>query len=328
MGLSAGKTSLTYLLQYSSMNKKVAISLIYGCIFAIIAALFTSTTHYYYNNGNTHEISKPDYYSGDYDNPWKEVKYNDAFILIGLIGGIGVGYLVADLFKKKPVKCINWLKDFWNSVKILTHGRQLIRQWDEVKNKLSVEELMDLNTLMDYYMTSNDEDAEGTILMLPGKIRPMAAKMRTFINANSNWLLEHGNLSEGKKFKIKDGQVVLDEEGTPVYDLALKETFEKSGYVVGCFCFFKNVLYDKVIKRSSLYFWEEIAPILGVVALFVLIIMAFAGIGVICDMTDSDHPFAGLSFFSWVEGILAVIGILSIVGIGLYKLVIFMITDE
>lgn len=78
------------------MNKKIAISLVLGCIFAILTARFTRTTHYYYRY---HEISKAEYYGGDEERT--AIKYNDAFILIGLIGGIGVGYLISGLVFKK-----------------------------------------------------------------------------------------------------------------------------------------------------------------------------------------------------------------------------------
>lgn len=94
------------------MNRQTAIGLIVGFVFALITAFTTSKTFYYVNDriGNSHEINKESYNKRIYPNGKqapnrlqfrKEVKYNPTFIIVALIGGIGLGYILSEKIESK-----------------------------------------------------------------------------------------------------------------------------------------------------------------------------------------------------------------------------------
>ncbi len=95
------------------MNNKIAMALIIGALFAILAGLHTVEKKYYVWYRDKVEVSKEVYIKEKEKNPdlalnrrtnsWErnkyplEVKntYSPMFIVIGFLGGVGTGYLTA-----------------------------------------------------------------------------------------------------------------------------------------------------------------------------------------------------------------------------------------
>lgn len=97
------------------MNRQTAIGLIVGCIFAVATAFFTKDYSYYVSNigGQSFEISKESYDLGIYPDGRKaenrisfrrESKYSTVFILVSLIGGIGIGSLLGGYLENRKNK--------------------------------------------------------------------------------------------------------------------------------------------------------------------------------------------------------------------------------
>jgi len=88
------------------MNKQTAIGLIVGFAVAINLAWITSNEKYYAQStkGWWKEVTKSNFKNKSYPfndegtgNFKKEVQYNSVFIWLGLIGGIGAGYLLGGI---------------------------------------------------------------------------------------------------------------------------------------------------------------------------------------------------------------------------------------
>lgn len=68
------------------MNYRFALSLVVGFLISMITASITAERTY-----NPHVTWGPN----------KEIKYNNTFIIISFIGGIGIGYLLTEPKKRK-----------------------------------------------------------------------------------------------------------------------------------------------------------------------------------------------------------------------------------
>jgi hypothetical protein len=99
------------------MNRQIAIGLIIGAIIALSAGYYTKETKYFlyrYAPENRYmEISTERYvrittgdeksYKRDKERLKKTHKYNLPLVGLCFLGGLGLGYLIADLSKKKNV---------------------------------------------------------------------------------------------------------------------------------------------------------------------------------------------------------------------------------
>ncbi len=94
------------------MDKKIAIGLIIGALFAVAAGLLTAEKKYYLVLGfenHKAEISKVEYLKEEPRYTKEEKTYNPIFMALGFLGGLGAGYLIGGCFslvkkKKKETK--------------------------------------------------------------------------------------------------------------------------------------------------------------------------------------------------------------------------------
>ena len=81
------------------MNNRLALALIIGFLVSMITALMTAEVRYYDLGLGKKEIKEREYELSRYGK--KETEYSSTFILVSLIGGVGIGYLLIGPEKKK-----------------------------------------------------------------------------------------------------------------------------------------------------------------------------------------------------------------------------------